>query len=225
MANAALRIEAARVVLLAAMALGHSCSSPAQLSQQCEAETAVYSVLGARLPFTVTSVTLAAHPEVELMNRRVDGMLTNSQGSRIRFSERHLVGGPEVDVVLSGPGNGRVKLRTMLPACGSRLSVFDEKGIVSQELSEMHVKGRLSGCDLFRGDWWIMMTPMFGRVHPLRPEAVIEATGHFRLLLQPFPARHHVLVGKGKDLVKAFAVDVASTREMDLGEVQLGKCP
>ena len=212
------------IILLASVSIVLPLLGQAKSSQACVAEIVAYSPTGNRLPTELVSIRLVAHKEIELLGRRVDGMLIQRGiGTQILFSGRNLVEGPEVEITLRGATGRLTRARRVLPACGARVSIIDYGLLVGHELSGIRAKGELTGCSNFGTDWWVRAVPIFGEAGQ-QVEAVVESSGHFSLYL-PLPIRHCILIGRGKDVVKAQAIDILSARDIDLGRFSVeGPC-
>lgn len=93
-----------------------------------------------------------------------------------------------------------------------------------------HVSGRVTGCRLNR-EWWIRLYPMFG-ADPLPNSDPLESaidpiSGDFEVVGHFANMRHTVTLGRGKDPVHSFGIDVdGSIGEINAGRIDLaGKCP
>ena len=218
---------APRWLLILSICLLPFCSSAigqALAGESCIAEVVSYSPDGERLPFKLVSMRLVMHKDIELLGNRVDGMRAVQEGSKIHFSGRSLIGMPDVELAFREPGGRMLRTRRPLPACGARVSVISFGLIVGRELSVIRAKGELAGCSSFGSEWWIKVVPLFGETGP-QVEAFVERTGRFNLVLPPAPIRQCILVGRGKEIIKALAIDIHLEVEIDLGRIHVdGAC-
>ncbi len=112
-----------------------------------------------------------------------------------------------------------------ITACQGRVSVEYGERDTGADVAWSVVNGQLRGCQL-KGDWWIRAMPMFGCHAGQSFEGYIDPTsGRFSFACSR-GERHIVIVGRGKEPIKAVAVDVVAGGDNDMGVVDItGLCP
>lgn len=193
--------------------------------KDCAIQFAVYDPAGNALDFRITRVSAEKGDKVNLL--RVDPKIMTAKGSVLLFSDRKILG-RSLEVLLEGPKGIKLSKIAVVTACRLRLPFFFGVSDTGSDVNGIFVKGRLSGCS-FTGDWWVRGVPMFGghegwADYPV--DALVESDGTFSLVLGALGVRRILIVGHGKEPLKAVAVDVTQGRNSDVGVIELkGLCP
>jgi hypothetical protein len=224
-----LRLRLTCVLLLGLALVLFAGSSFAQTPRPpCTLDLSVYGPAGNKLDFGIAGVTRADDNSIDFLTAPEEFRMV-VDGSRLYFP-KSAVNGLQIELTLEiRQGRGRRAVRTLpLLACEQQATVrygqMDAQ--VLEDASVSSAEGRLFGCQL-DGHWWIRATPMFGT-----PEQSIalqgyvrRSDGYFRIDFSE-GVRLIVVVGKEKEPVKAFAVDVTLGAKNNLGDIDLsGSCP
>lgn len=191
----------------------------------CYVDIPLYDARGNRLSYTVVAVTPEGEKTVDLLKFPQPQYRIVRSGERLYFS-KEWVGGRPIEVTLRTP-MGEEVVRIALMDCQQRTSIQTGRIETGLDSPVSTVRGRLTGCPII-GDWWVSAMPMFhGQEYPLLHEGVVQPDGAFRIISSFEGRRHIIVVGKGKDPVKAFAADVvAGGGEVDVDTIDLsGSCP
>ncbi|MGA2436645.1 MAG: hypothetical protein ABSG25_15325 [Bryobacteraceae bacterium] len=198
------------------------CSDSAKLD--CSVQLPAYDEIGNRIQLKITSVARDGMIHPNLLTTTGDFHMM-VHGQSLDFSSaalRH-----RIDVTYITPDGKKLTTRLVLMACHQRASL--EYGNLDSEADVIGstITGRITGCKL-NGDWWIRAMPMFGQCTEGLVEGYIrQADGMFQLDGNMWGDRHIIVIGKGKEPVKAFAVNVTvGGLHNDVGTIDLsGSCP
>lgn len=213
------------VMLLGLVLMLTASSACAQgLHPPCVLEVPVYDATGNKLDFSITAVTREDDKNVDFLKAPDDFRMTVS-GNRVYFP-KNLARGLRIELTLEGRKRGRLRKDVPLLACEQRVSARYGELDSGADVSISTAEGHLSGCRL-DGDWWIRTMPMFGTADESRAiEGYVRTTdGSFRV---DFPSgeRLIVVVGRDREPVKVFAVNVTAGARNNIGNVDLsGSCP
>jgi hypothetical protein len=208
---------------------------------ECFVELPVFDPLGNKVPFEITTV----QTEDEGPNLLLPGHSkpqAAADGGRLYFAKAWLHNGL-VNVTLRASDaadlkktlnltrlKGDLKLKTALElnTCEQRTSLRIGTKDTESEVLGARIEGRVSGCQLDK-DWWIRAMPMFGGHDKLSVyEGIIHMSeGSFVIEAAMRGERHIVIIGKGKQPITAFGVDVMSGGgKTNVGVLDLAKiCP
>src|SRR5260370_185778 len=174
----------------------------------CFLEVPVYDPSGNRLPFKIASVAPEGEKNLDLFTIRQTEYRVVARGNRLYFSKRW-IGNRRLDITLENDKGVTWVFSVPLMDCQQRASVEYGRSGKGYPAAYSIITGRLTGCKL-TGDWWIRAMPMFGELDsPLLHEGFIHATdGTFSVNSSMKGERHILVVGKDKQPVRAFGVDV-----------------
>jgi hypothetical protein len=197
-----------------------------ELQPPCIVDVPVYGPSGDPLPFKVVSVSPADGNTTNLLSVRRAGISTKNSDHTIFVSSKKLVGSP-IQVTLQDGKGLTISARFVVTSCRLRHSIFQGESETGADVSGIEVAGRLAGCN-FEGDWWVHAVPMFGGRNSsvFAVEGYVQNDGTFSLVLENYGVRHLLVVGKGKQPIKALGFDVTSGRATNLGVIDIsGACP
>lgn len=193
----------------------------------CVLEMPVYDPSGNRLSFHVTRVVVrSGNTTTELLGKKVDGISTNASGDRIMFSSDRIVGKRAIEVTLQGPGRTRLTSDVFVTSCRQRHSLVSGESDLGLDVAFVPIRGRLSGCK-YAGDWWVRSVTMFGGQERTTVEdGYVAEDGTFTVQVSPNGVRRILIIGKGSIPVKSIGVDVAVSKSVNIGSLDLtGGCP
>ena len=201
------------------------CTSTGEPTSECIADLRVYAPDGRPLKYSVSSVTLQTYPNIDLLQRPVDGLRTQAVGSVLhyfgRLPERNR---PDVRIELRGEF-GDVARRLVLPGCGSRVAMFHGITGPESETPEAEIAGTVKGCAIFGDDWWVRLMPLFEK-GDAAADAQLRPDGSFRFFHYPEAARHVIMVGRGSEIVRAKSIDFEVLPKIRLEPIDItGTCP
>jgi hypothetical protein len=217
-----------KVVQFAATAilLLFCCTHSACAAQKdCVIQFAVYDPAENSLDFRVTRVSAEKGGQVDLLQG--SPKIFTVQGNLLSFSDRRILG-RSLEIQLEGPKGAKLSRTAVVAACRLRFPIFYGVFDSGSDVNGIFVKGRVSGCS-FRGDWWVRSFPMFGghegwADYPV--DAFVESDGTFSLVLGALGVRRILVVGRGKEPLKAVAINVTQGKNSDVGVIELkGLCP
>jgi hypothetical protein len=216
-------------ILLVVVLPGTGCAgTPAA---ECSIYLPVYDPHGNHLPFRITAAKVDIKDGIDLLTTSDPKRRVRADGETLYFPKtlhtplRVTLEGPQGAITYGSIGLTGCKLTNSL-----RYGQLDS----GLDVAWSTIGGKLSGCR-FTGDWWIRAAPMFGDAQTsLAFEGNVEPDGTFTIDGGMPGVRHIVVVGKGKEPVKAFAVDVTVGGKMhepmsrinNAGNIDLsGSCP
>lgn len=208
-----------------AVALLTCCSVFGASKSACFADIPVYDAFGNKLPFVIASVFKAGEQQLgdllQLQNQRYG---LKAVGPRLYYPEPAI--GTLLEVKLEGPNRVTTKTQVAIHACHQRSSVQFGRLDTGADVRTSTLNGHISGCNLV-GDWWIKATPMFGEYAEAGAyEGLIGSDGAFDITASMRGGRYIVVVGKGREPVKAFSAEVSIGGKNDAGIIDLrGFCP
>lgn len=223
--------------LLAVLLEMQSCGSELP---ECFVEFAAYDNAGKDLEnWQVTGITELVRFSRE--NETVDLLATDELefrpvivGKRIYFHKRWISLDPWRVELRNGEGQSVEKEITLYSCEQQRESFVVDENLPTGDMAVdwFERSGRLKGCSLDK-DWWIRSSPLFAIPPRIDPDlfstfdgTIEAATGEFTIRAR-FGVRHMLVVGRGNEPVKVFAVNLdAGSADHDLGEFDLSDaCP
>jgi hypothetical protein len=217
--------------LLALAILWLAFGSAGAAQETCVVEVPVYNESGSRLAFRVTRVSPKSDREMNLLT--AVPQYVSAEGDKVVFRTDSLpkdsLRERRVLITLEDPGGHTVVRPVILRECPQRASVrFGQSERPVADVAAVAVRGHLTGCK-FDGDWWVRALPMFGGTHPWEDainDGYVKPDGTFDFTVNAEGVRHLMVVGKGKDPIKAVGFDVTLGENSDLGSIDLrGQCP
>jgi hypothetical protein len=145
------------------------------------------------------------------------------RGGEIIFPAKVI--GRTINVVMMS-AKGKVYKWVVVMACIQRTSLQTGQSDAGPDVSWSRASGVFSGCAL-HGDVWVRMVPMFDSHKGLNHEGVVEGrTGQFSITSNFSGERHILILGRGKDPIAVFGVNLTVGRDNPLGEFKLNRpCP
>lgn len=189
----------------------------------CSLELPTYDPQGNRIEAWATGVNWLGDRGTDLLRDRSRSMSTT--GDRIVFPKSAL--GRSIEVTMKTAEGKTFKARLELTSCKQRASLRYGQLDRGLDVAWSSLRGRIVGCPLI-GDWWVRAMPMYGGyAEPSVYEGYIDTHDGSLLLEAAFRGeRHIVIIGKGKDPVRAFGVNLVVGADNDIGAVDLtGSCP
>lgn len=190
----------------------------------CFLDLSVHDSAGERVKFRIVSVTREDDRKVDFL-KAPDEFRMVVAGERLRFP-RKAANGMGLQLTLEDARGRRIIERLPLLGCEQRATIRRGQADSGADVFISSAEGRLAGCQL-AGDWWIRAVPMFGTpdTSTATQGYVRNADGFFRVDFSS-GERLIVVVGRGKEPVKVFAVNVTAGSKNNIGTVDLsGSCP
>ncbi len=216
------RVRRSGLLCLTAMLAVRSAAAPLP---PCFVDVPLYDARGNRLSYEVLGVTPEGGKSIDLLTFPEPQYRIVAVGERLHFHGK-LVGGRRIEVTLRTKPGRKVVARIALMDCHQRTSLQEGRLDTGLDVSTSTVRGRFTGCRM-AGDWWVSAMPMFhGQEYPLLHEGFIRPDGAFSITSSMTGQRHIIVVGKGKEPVKAFAADVVIGGKNEVGNIDLSaSCP
>lgn len=184
---------------------------------ECGIDLPVYDPAGQLLPFTVTRVAPEQRSEMNLLESKP--RLFDSAKGRLMLLDKTLLGRAFL-VTLENGEHKTITHRIVLMQCSQRVSLRFGVAEGYGDLEFQRIQGRLTGCQF--GDWWIRALPMFGASSPPAAiEGFIREDGTFSMSGAMSGERHIIVVGRGKEPIRAFGLNVNASRLNDAGSVDV----
>ena len=186
-------------------------------ADECPIDLPVYDPAGQMIPFTVTRVAPEHRSEMNLLESQ-PRLFDNTKG-RLLLLDKTLLG-RAVIVTLENAEHKTITNRIVLMQCPQRVSLRFGVAEGYGDLEFQRIQGRLTGCQF--GDWWIRALPMFGASSPPAAiEGFIREDGTFSMSGAMSGERHIIVVGRGKEPIRAFGLNVNASRLNDAGSVDV----
>src|SRR5579871_4274880 len=191
----------------AVLVIGGSCAEEVQ--PPCFVELPAFGPQGEPL----TSKIAAVYPPPEQGDSSID-LLTIPQrqyrmmadGNRLDFPKEFV--GRTIMVTFESERHRTLRRRVVLTACHQRTSIVFGESDSAVDVASSTVSGRISGCEI-AGDWWVRAMPMFGgQDSPTSYEGYVAGDGLFHIDASFAGHRHILIIGRGKDPVRAIPVNV-----------------
>lgn len=211
-------------LLILAVLLAGNISCADTRRPPCVLEVPVYGPTGSRLDFRIIAVTREDDKKADFLKAPAEARMT-VDGNRLYFP-RGAANGLRIAITLENKGGKRTIESVPLLACEQWVTVRYAEVDSGADVFISSAEGRLSGCPL-DGDWWIRTVPMFGTpdVSKVLQGYIRRSDGFFRIH-SISGERLLVVVGKDKNPVRVFAVDVTAGGKNEIGIVDLaGSCP
>lgn len=195
----------------------------------CVVDFPVYDATGNRLDFKVTRVSPVDDDSLNLLQMQLPKPYgTAVTGSRVAFilPDPREIMGRAVVVTLANSDGVTLTTRGVIMRCPQRMSVRYGEAEALGDLAWVTATGRATGCR-FEGDWWVRAMPMFGTsLGAWVAEGQIGADGSFTISGGMKGERHIVVLGKGKQPVRAVGIDITVGGTNNIGTVDLSDfCP
>jgi hypothetical protein len=191
----------------------------------CLLELPVYDAAGDRLNMSIVSVTREDDRSVDFLKATRDVRM-KAMRDVLRFPEK-LATGLRIEVTLSDEHRRRTVARIPLLHCEQRASLRHGQSDTGADVTISSAEAYIVGCKI-DGNWWVRTMPMFGAPDYTSSalQGYIRARDGFVRIDFPMGERLIVVLGRGKELVKSFAVNVTAGRNNVLGPIDVtGSCP
>lgn len=193
----------------------------------CSIELPVFNATGDQVPYQVVGVEYQeGQTYIDLLSTQAGPFRVTVKGNRVYFP-RTLIR-RTVIVTLSNERGDRFAQHVPLYTCQQRTSLqHGERDIGLGDVAWSLVTGKLAGCKLDE-HWWIRAMPMFGgNIHKSSFEGHINwRNGSFNIEFSFTGERHIFVVGRGKEPLKVFALDLVVGGKNDAGVIDLRSvCP
>jgi hypothetical protein len=189
----------------------------------------VYDASGERLSFRISAVTPEGEGGVDLLRTHEREYRVVAKGEKLYFPNL-FIGQRRLQLVLENGEGRKITTYVGITHCQQRTSVeyggARDSTLGTGDVAYSMVGGRLTGCKLM-GDWWVRAMPMFGgQDSPIIYEGFIRRDDGVFSIASSHGERHIIVIGKGKQPVKALAFDVVEGGRNEIGVVDLvGSCP
>jgi hypothetical protein len=204
-----------------------SAVSCAQHTGSCAVTFELYDARGNAQSFEILAVKPTSEPEdqrfardIDLLKPNITGYRFVAKGNRLQFPREFLAQRP-VEITFHVEKSNKLKQQIFLHSCNQRATVVGGEQYANGTAAWSHVSGKIVGC---REALWIRATPMFGDpASSFAFDGHVNANGEFSVAVNR-GVRHLLIVGTGKQPLKAVAIDVVNGGRNLVGEVDVGSC-
>lgn len=211
-----------RVLFLACLSDG---PSAADVGLPCSVEFPAYDANGERIEIVVVSAKQLGRSGPDLL-KSTGPIRARAVNGRLEIP-KEFVGSIALDLRLMKADGVVFSRQVEIGDCQQRSSVQHGTNDSGVDVLGTKITGTLAGCRL-TDQWWIRLLPMFGQSDPapIHDANIRASDGRFWLTGSLRGERMILVVGKGKDPVKALGVTVVRGRDSDVGVINIaGGCP